>query len=76
MVVFKAKGQSWVQVTDASGTAVLQRLMEPGETVGASGSLPLSVVVGSVRDTEVLVRGKPYNTAAMAKDNVARFEVK
>lgn len=76
VIVFKAKGQSWVQVTDASGTMVLRRLMEPGETVGASGSLPLSVVVGSVKDTEVLVRGKPYNMRAVAGDNVARFEVK
>lgn len=76
VVVFKAKGQSWVQVTDASGTTVLRRLMAPGETVGASGSLPLSVVVGSVRDTEVLVRGKPYNMGTVTADNVARFEVK
>lgn len=76
IVVFKAKGQSWVQVTDSAGNAVLRRLMEPGETAGASGSLPLSVTVGSVRDTEVMVRGKPYNLAAVARDNVARFEVK
>jgi cytoskeleton protein RodZ len=76
VVVFKAKGPSWVQVTDAGGTAVLRRLMEPGETVGASGALPLSVVVGNVKDTEVAVRGKPYNVGTMARDNVARFEVK
>lgn len=76
VVVFKAKGPSWVQVTDAGGAAVLRRLMEPGETVGASGALPLSVVVGNVKDTEVAVRGKPYDVGTVARDNVARFEVK
>jgi cytoskeleton protein RodZ len=75
-VVFRAKGPSWVQVTDAKGQAVLRRLMEPGETVGASGALPLSVTVGSVQATEVQVRGRPFDLNAVARDNVARFEVK
>lgn len=76
VVVFRAKGPSWIQVTDAKGQAVLRRLMEPGETVGASGALPLSVTVGSVQATEVQVRGKPFDLNAVARDNVARFEVK
>lgn len=76
IVVFRAKGPSWVQVVDAKGNAVLRRLMESGETVGASGALPLSVTVGSVQTTEVQVRGKPLDLAPLARDNVARFEVK
>lgn len=76
IVVFRAKGPSWVQVVDAKGNAVLRRLLEPGETAGASGALPLSVTVGSVQTTEVLVRGKPFDPTPMARDNVARFEVK
>lgn len=76
IVVFRAKGPSWVQVVDAKGNAVLRRLMEPGETVGASGTLPLSVTVGSVQTTDVQVRGKPFDLAPLARDNVARFEVK
>lgn len=76
IVVFRAKGPSWVQVVDAKGNAVLRRLMESGETVGASGALPLSVTVGSVQTTDVQVRGKPLDLAPLARDNVARFEVK
>jgi cytoskeleton protein RodZ len=76
VVQFRTRGPSWIQVTDASGATVFQRLMEPGESAGASGTLPLSVVIGSVGATEVQVRGKPYNLAPVSKDNVARFEVK
>lgn len=76
IIVFRARGPSWVQVTDATGATVLRKLMEPGESAGASGALPLSVTVGSVQATEVQVRGKPYNLAPVSKDNVARFEVK
>jgi cytoskeleton protein RodZ len=74
--VFRAKGPSWVQVVDAKGTMVFRKLMEPGETAGASGALPLAVTVGSVKETEVQVRGKPFDLASVSRDNVARFEVK
>jgi cytoskeleton protein RodZ len=63
-------------VTDATGAAVFRRTMESGETAGVSGTLPLTVTVGSVAATEVEVRGKPYNLAPVSKDNVARFQVK
>lgn len=76
IIVFRTRGPSWIQVTDAAGTTVLQKLMEPGESAGASGTLPLSVTVGSVEATEVEVRGKPYNLAPVSRDNVARFQVK
>jgi cytoskeleton protein RodZ len=76
IIVFRTRGPSWVQVTDASGTTVLRKLMEPGESAGASGTLPLAVTIGSVEVTEVQVRGKPYNLAPVSRDNVARFEVK
>ncbi|HVZ43046.1 MAG TPA: helix-turn-helix domain-containing protein [Ramlibacter sp.] len=75
VVVFRAHSQSWVEVRDANGTTVLRRLMEAGETAGASGSLPLKVIVGSAPATDVLVRGKPYDTTPVTRDNVARFEV-
>lgn len=76
VVAFRTRAQSWIQVTDAKGATVFQRLMGPGESAGATGALPLSVVIGSVEATEVQVRGKPYNLAPVSKDNVARFEVK
>ena len=76
VVLFRARAESWVQVKDASGATVMQRLLAAGETAGANGALPLSVVVGSVQNTEVQVRGKPFDLAPVARDNVARFQVK
>jgi cytoskeleton protein RodZ len=76
VVVFMASAPSWVQVTDARGTAVLRKLLEAGETAGATGALPLTVTVGSVQSTQVQVRGKPFDLVPVTRDNVARFEVK
>lgn len=75
-VVFKARGVSWVEVVDASGAVKLRKTMTDGDVVGASGVMPLSVVVGRVDTTEVQVRGQPFDLTRLAKDNVARFEVK
>ncbi len=76
MVVFRATAPSWVQVIDAKGAVSLRRLLAAGESAGASGTLPLAVTVGSAATTEVQVRGKPFDLARVARDNVARFEVK
>ena len=76
LIVFTAKGTSWVEVTDAKGVVVLRRTLAPGEVAGASGVLPLAAVVGRVDATQVQVRGRPFDLGAVAKDNVARFEVK
>jgi len=76
MVVFKAHRSSWVEVVDASGAVQVRKTMADGEIVGASGVMPLSVVVGRADTTEVQVRGKPLDLTRIAKDNVARFEVK
>jgi cytoskeleton protein RodZ len=76
IVTFSAKGQSWVEVTDAKGTVVLRRTLAAGEVVGATGVLPMSAIVGRADSTQVEVRGKPLNLQPLSRDNVARFEVK
>ncbi len=76
IVVFKAKAPTWVQVTDARGGVPLRKLLAAGESAAASGALPLAVTVGSASATDVVVRGKPFDLAPLARDNVARFEVK
>jgi cytoskeleton protein RodZ len=76
LVVFKAKGSSWVEVVDAKSVVQMRRLFAAGETGAATGSLPLSVVVGRADAMDVEVRGKPFDFTAVSKDGVARFEVK
>lgn len=76
IVVFRTKGPSWVEVTDARGVVALRRLLAAGESAGVSGALPLSVTIGRASATEVQVRGKAFDLAAVSRDDVARFEVK
>jgi cytoskeleton protein RodZ len=75
VVVFKATGQSWIEVSDARGKTTLRKLLQSGESVGASGALPLDVTVGSADQTQVWVRGKPYD-GGKVRNNVRRFEVR
>ena len=76
VIVFTAKGQSWVEATDAKGQVVLRRVLNAGEVAGAAGTLPLKVVIGRANETQVQIRGKAFDVNTVAKDNVARFEVK
>ena len=76
ILVLKAKGASWVEVTDSAGIVQLRKTMAGGETIGVSGGLPLSVIVGKADTTEVQIRGKSFDMTPITKDNVARFEVR
>ena len=75
LVTFKATGQTWVEVKNASGATVFKKLLNDGESAGTSGATPLTVTVGRADVTQVEVRGKPINLVPIAKSNVARFEV-
>jgi len=64
-------------VTEAGGKQLIRRTVKPGETVGLTGALPLSVVIGRASAVDVRVRGKPYDLTPLARSGgVARFEVK
>lgn len=76
IVVFRTKGSSWVEVTDAKGVVAFRKLMAAGESGAASGAVPLRVTIGRVDVTQVQVRGKPFDLRPVSQDNVARFEVK
>lgn len=76
LLVFTARGTSWVEVLDMQGAVLVRKTIHGGEVITASGALPLSVVVGRADVTDVQVRGKPFDLFHISKDNVARFEVK
>lgn len=75
IAVFSTREASWVQVVDAAGLVHLRKTMDGGETVSINGTLPLSVVIGRANAIDVVVRGKPFDVQALAKDNVARFQI-
>ena len=72
----RTSAESWVEVSDAQGRALLSRIVLPGESVGLDGALPLQVRIGNVAGTEVVFRGQPFALAAHTRDNIARFELK
>lgn len=76
VLVFRTRDASWIEVTDARGTVALRRILAAGETAAVSGELPLAVKVGKASVTEVLVRGRAFDMAAVTRDNIARFQVK
>ncbi|RSZ39518.1 MULTISPECIES: helix-turn-helix domain-containing protein [unclassified Variovorax] len=76
-LVFVAREECWITVTEAGGKQLLRRSLQAGETVGLSGTLPLSVVIGRASSVDVQVRGQPFDLKPFTKGGgVARFEVK
>lgn len=72
----RANESSWVEVVDAQGVLQLRRTLVKDDIVPVAGALPLSVVVGRADAVSVVIRGQPFDTASVSKNNVARFEVK
>ena len=54
-------------VTEAGGRQLLHRTVKAGETVGLTGKLPLSVVVGRAAGVQVQVHGKPFDLAPITR---------
>lgn len=75
-LVIVGRGPTWVQVRDASGTVLAERTLEKGDRIAAQGNGPWSVVIGRADAADVTVRGQSMDLSAIARSNVARFEVK
>jgi cytoskeleton protein RodZ len=76
VAVLRASEASWVEVIDAGGQVLLQRVLQPGETVGLDGRLPMRVKIGNAAATQLSFRGQPMELAPFVRDNVARLELK
>ena len=72
----RTTAQSWIGVSDARGTALLGRMVLPGEAVGFDGPLPLKVRIGNASATALIFRGQPVELAPFTIGNVARLELK
>lgn len=76
LLVFKAKATSWIQVLDVKGVVLVSKAISAGDVLETNGTTPLSVVVGRADAVVVEVRGNVFNLDSVARENVARFEVK
>ena len=71
----KATQDTWVQVTDAKGGALLSRLLRAGETVGLEGARPLRLRVGNAAGTEATWQGRRIALDEIQRNNVADVEL-
>ena len=63
-------------MVDSRGQMLLSRVIQPGETVGLDGALPLRVKIGNSAGTQVMFRGEPVELTPFSRENVARLELK
>jgi cytoskeleton protein RodZ len=76
VAVLRANDASWVEVVDAGGQVLVQRLLQPGESLGLNGTLPFKLKIGNAAGTQLQFRGQGVDLAAHTRDNVARLELK
>lgn len=75
-LVIEAHQPTWLQVRDSRGTVLTERTLQRGDRYVAQGDGPWSVVLGRADAASVTVRGQAMDLGAVARSNVARFEVK
>jgi cytoskeleton protein RodZ len=76
MLQLRTTSQSWVEVIDARGQMLLSRTIQPGETVGLDGPLPLKIKIGNAAGTQMVFRGEAVDLNAHTRENIARLELK
>ena len=70
-----ARGDSWIEVTDAQGRTLESGMLHAGETRSYRGIAPLSITLGNADAVDVQTDGKPLSLDAYRHANVARFKV-
>lgn len=72
----RVSAESWIEVLDSGGAALLQRTLHAGEFVGLDGTPPFRIKIGNAAATRLVYRGEPVDLAAATRDNVARLELR
>jgi cytoskeleton protein RodZ len=67
------RGDSWVEVREASGAALTSQLNKAGSEQSLAGTPPLKVTIGAARDVSLEVDGKPFELTPFVRDDVARL---
>ena len=76
LLALRTTEASWIEVTDANRRTLLSRTVQPGETVGLDGALPLRLTIGNASATQLSFRGRPVDLAPHVRDNIARLELR
>jgi len=74
-VVLTFSGPCWVDVRDATGDYKLFGEMGDGDRHVLGGEPPYSLIIGNAAAVEMEIGGEPFDVAAIARGNVARFNL-
>ena len=74
-VVFTFKGDSWVEVSDATGRRLAARMGRMGDEVKLRGQPPFDVLLGNASAVAVEYNGQPYTRIPANRQNVATFKL-
>lgn len=79
-LIFKSKDDSWVEVkrTNATGpnSLLFSRVINAGSTEEIEITEPVAVTIGNAAGVEVLLRGTLVDLKSVAKNNIARLNLK
>lgn len=72
----RVSADSWIEVRDAGGRALVSRTLKAGETLALDAALPAQLTTGNVGGTEVRLRGEAVDLGPHQRGNIARVELK
>ena len=70
-----ARREVGVEARDGRGQLLLSRTVQPGESVGLDGALPIRLTIGNAAATQLGFRGQAIDLSQRTRDNVARIEL-
>lgn len=74
-LVIAASGDTWLEVRDARGQLVVNRLLKGGETQTVELSPPFNVVIGRAHLVRVTLGDKDFDLTPHTKVSTARFDI-
>jgi cytoskeleton protein RodZ len=75
LVMLRSADASWIEARDVRGQVLFSRVVQPGESVGFDGALPIRLTIGNAPATQLSFRGKVVDLAPSTRENVARIEL-
>jgi cytoskeleton protein RodZ len=73
---FICQGESWIEVVDGRGKALISRRFSAGESGEAIGRAPFSIVVGNAPQVKMTYNGNPFDLTPHTRIAVARVTLK
>ena len=76
-LVFRASGETWVQVRDQNNRTVFERTLAAGQEQAVPvAAYPIRVTIGRAENIQQLLdRGQTFDLAGVARTGVARFQL-